>query len=99
MKLFVKKHIQKILRSRGMELVKYSTKHREKLLDLPSLSYRELVISDAMLLHAGEISLEEARFLSELVKSVQSNGPIVEIGTLFGKSTFVLLLGSRKTSS
>jgi predicted O-methyltransferase YrrM len=39
------------------------------------------------------VSLEEARFLTELVRSLEHPGPIVEIGTLFGKSTLALAFG------
>ena len=39
-----------------------------------------------------QITLEEARFLGSLVTSLETKGPIVEIGTLFGASTRVLCL-------
>lgn len=40
----------------------------------------------------GEVSLEESRFLGELVRRAPADRPIVEIGTLFGTSTRILAL-------
>ena len=40
----------------------------------------------------GQISLEEAIFLAELTREARGEGPIVEVGTLFGSSTKVILL-------
>lgn len=40
----------------------------------------------------SEISFEESRFLGSLVQAVPSGQPIIEIGTLFGGSTRVLVL-------
>jgi len=40
----------------------------------------------------GQISIREAKLLAELVKSLDDPGPIVEIGTLFGWSTRVMIL-------
>lgn len=38
----------------------------------------------------GQISFEESIFLRELVNRITSDGPIIEIGTLFGFSTLCL---------
>lgn len=41
----------------------------------------------------GHISIEEAQFLSQLVKEANEiQGPIVEVGTLFGYSTLVMII-------
>ena len=40
----------------------------------------------------GHITIEEAKFLSELVRSTDPDDAIVEIGTLFGFSTLVMTL-------
>lgn len=40
----------------------------------------------------SEVSLEESRFLGELVRRAPRDRPIVEIGTLFGTSTRVLAM-------
>lgn len=52
----------------------------------------------ALMLHAligktsGEITLTEARFLGELVAELSCDGPIIEIGTHLGFSTYILSL-------
>jgi predicted O-methyltransferase YrrM len=45
---------------------------------------------EEVLLPKGEISLFEAIFLGSLVKNLEDEGPIIEIGTLFGRSTLVM---------
>ena len=40
----------------------------------------------------GELSMEEARFLGELVRESDPSRPIIEIGTLFGWSTKIICL-------
>ena len=40
----------------------------------------------------GEITLSEARFLGDLAAELSFDGPIIEIGTHFGFSTYVLSL-------
>jgi hypothetical protein len=49
-------------------------------------------VSAALTLPIGQISLGEARALGALVSSLEGPGPIVEIGTLFGWSTRVMVL-------
>ena len=51
----------------------------------------QLVVA-ALTLPVGQISLEESRFLGELASGLSGEGPIVEVGTLFGFSTRVLTL-------
>jgi len=46
---------------------------------------------------SGQISIAEARFLSELVRSSDPTRPIIEIGTLFGHSTIVMTLAKTLT--
>jgi predicted O-methyltransferase YrrM len=46
----------------------------------------------ALTVPVGQIHLDEARFLGDLVAGLSSEGPIVEIGTLFGFSTRVMVL-------
>jgi hypothetical protein len=38
----------------------------------------------------GQISIQESRFLGEITRSLPSNRPIIEIGTLFGSSARVI---------
>lgn len=49
-------------------------------------------VSAALTLPVGQISLGEARALGSLVSGLGEPGPIVEIGTLFGWSTRVMVL-------
>lgn len=55
----------------------------------PNLSFRDFLVEEA-LLPKGEISLFEAIFLGNLVRNLEDDGPIIEIGTLFGRSTLVM---------
>lgn len=55
------------------------------------VNYRAKLIKQSFIEStAGEITLGESIFLGELVKSIDSSGPIIEIGTLFGKSTIAI---------
>lgn len=49
-------------------------------------------IASALTVPVGQISLGESRALGELVAALEGPGPIVEIGTLFGWSTRVMVL-------
>jgi predicted O-methyltransferase YrrM len=40
----------------------------------------------------GQITLEESRFLGSVIRELDSNRPIIEVGTLFGWSTRVIAL-------
>lgn len=40
----------------------------------------------------GQISVMEGQFLSELVRGLTGSGPIIEVGTLFGRSTLILVI-------
>lgn len=53
---------------------------------------RQVTLRQLTTLSFGEITLTEARFLIELVRTAPSNGPLIEIGTLFGWSTRVMTL-------
>ncbi len=87
--------VRRLLRSLNRDLVYLTPEEKEDLERAPELSYRDLVIRQALHLKRGEVSLREAQFLGELVAGAQHTGPIVEIGTLFGSSTRAMLL--RKT--
>ncbi len=66
--------------------------------DVPSdisLTFREAQAYRAIS-GAGELAIEEARLLSELVRSSDPTRPIIEIGTLFGYSTLVLTLAKEQ---
>jgi predicted O-methyltransferase YrrM len=49
-------------------------------------------VEQALVLPVGQVTLTEARFLGDLVRSLSGTGPIIEIGTLFGWSTRVMAL-------
>jgi predicted O-methyltransferase YrrM len=52
---------------------------------------RARILRDALVMTQGQISLAEARFLGGLVAGLAGPGPVVEIGTLFGFSTRVMV--------
>ncbi len=69
------------LRACGLEVLRYAP------------GKRRLYYGERMLLsRQGELTLEESRFLGELVRGLQTPGPIVEVGSLFGSSTRILAL-------
>ncbi len=41
---------------------------------------------------SSQISVREAKFLGQLTKNLTEPGPIIEIGTLFGRSTFTICI-------
>jgi len=53
---------------------------------------RQITLGQLASLSFGEITLEEARFLGELVRRAPSDGPMIEVGTLFGWSTRIIAL-------
>lgn len=57
-----------------------------------TLVWRDLIVKDVLPPIVGEISLAEARALGELVRGLTEEGPIIEVGTLFGWSTRVMVL-------
>jgi hypothetical protein len=60
--------------------------------------FRQMLFQRMLLPFAteGQISLEEAVFLGELTREARGDGPIVEIGALFGSSTKVILLNKAR---
>jgi hypothetical protein len=76
-----REYIRHCIRACGFEVLKYAPGKRR-------LYHGERIL----LLQQGQISLDEARFLGELVRTVSGSGPIIEIGTLFGWSTRILAL-------
>ena len=54
-------------------------------------NYKEFQIYRALTAQ-GQLSIEEARFLTELVRASDPNRPIIEVGTLYGFSTLVMCL-------
>jgi len=84
--------LRRLLHSRGLEIVHCSPNEQEELAARPGLSLIELRLENALVLRDGSINLREARFLSNLVRGLSGKGAIVEMGTLFGWSTRVMVL-------
>jgi hypothetical protein len=76
----------------GWGIVRYGPSQREILRRDPGRNYRDLVIEEALVLPKGELSFEEMVFLGALAGRLDGPGPIIEIGTLFGRSTMVMAL-------
>ena len=54
-------------------------------------NYRERLIGRVLKEIAyGEITLDESIFLGKIIRDLKVPGPIIEIGTLFGRSTLVI---------
>lgn len=70
------------------ELVKRS---RFESAGMGELSYRDFQLIRALLL-PGQLDVEEATFLGELVRATSPARPIIEIGTLFAFSTLVIAM-------
>lgn len=85
--------LNKVLRKLNLQIVWYSDfdrqLEREIPKDLGTPSFRELTAVQAVATPA-QVSIEEARFLGELVRRTEAKDPIVEIGVLFGYSTSVM---------
>jgi len=96
----VKRILKKLSRSLGYEIMQ-CTPDEKLLLSSPSnLDLRDIicekVIADFLAenikkLLTSEINLIEAIFLGELIRSLKEHDPIIEIGTLFGSSTRVMI--------
>ena len=90
----MKSLIKRALRSAGWELCRLYPTEVEKLPQDARFSFREAQAYLA-LSNLGQLSLEEARLLQELVRASDASRPIVEIGTLFGFSTTVIALAKQ----
>lgn len=87
--------IKKWLRGQGYELNQLYVGEQKLLPPDMSFSYREAQCYIASS-YAGQISIDEARLLSALVRSSDPSRPIIEVGTLFGHSTMVLALAKQR---
>lgn len=92
LKELIKTNFRKFCSLAGIQIVALSNQQKELLKRNPNLRYRHLVIQDAIVMQRGQITLSEAKFLGKLVANLQSEGPIMEIGTLFGWSTRIICL-------
>jgi predicted O-methyltransferase YrrM len=91
----MKKFVKSFLGSLGYEICRL---YPSEIAELPvntELTYREAQAYRA-LGNMGQLSMEEARLLSDLVRRCDPSRPIIEIGTLFGFSTIVMVLAKRQ---
>lgn len=88
MSLFLKR----VMRRLGVYFRHLSPQEQHYLRSHPNRELREFFIEQALLgpLSLGQISATEANFLNRLVREQAGDGPIIEIGTLFGFSTRVI---------
>lgn len=91
-KRITKTFLSKIIYLSGVQIISLSSQQKELILENPSLRYKHFATRDALMIQTGQIKLKEARFLGNLVSNLKSDGPIIEIGTLFGWSTRVICL-------
>ena len=75
----------------GYELCRLSENEKNYLPRGTSFNYKEAMVYRA-LTASGQISIREARFLSDLVRGTPPERPIVEVGALYGFSTIVLCM-------
>ncbi len=90
----MKQTLKKIIGTFGYEITRL---YPSEIADVPrhaEFTFRESQAYRA-LGNLGQLSIEEARLLSELVRQADPSRPIVEIGTLFGFSTMVMVLAKR----
>ncbi len=88
----IKTTVRKLCALAGIQIVPL-TKHQKELMgNDANLRYRHFCIQDAITMQRGQITLKEARFLGQLVSNLETKGPIIEIGTLFGWSTRIICL-------
>lgn len=87
----MKKAFSLFLKQFGYELCRISPEEISELDDSIDMNYKEAQIFRAITA-TGQISMEESRFLFELVRRSDPTRPIVEVGTLYGASTLVICL-------
>lgn len=73
----------------GYELCRLNARERAELPPGLPLNYKEFQLQRAIGA-PGQLSVDEVRFLGELVRRSDPSRPIIEIGTLFGWSTLVI---------
>lgn len=94
----IKNGIKQFLRSRGYELCKLYPSEAVEVPQDKGFSFREAQIYRA-LSNMGQISIDESRLLSEVVRDSDPTRPIIEIGTLFGHSTTVITLAKAQSQA
>lgn len=87
----VKTVAKQVIAAAGYEGCRLSAAERLEVPDDLPMNFREAQ-SYRAIGGLGELSIEEARLLSDLVRASDPTRPIVEIGTLFGYSTLVMTI-------
>lgn len=87
----MKRLIKDLLRSANSELVRYEPLERQMLASHQRLRIRD-IRAVQVIGTSGQISVDEARFLGQLVREAERTLPIIEIGTLFGYSARVIAM-------
>lgn len=87
----MKKLVNSLLKTFGYELCRLSPDEISTLDHSINMNYKDAQIFRAITA-TGQISMEESRFLFELVRRSDPTRPIVEVGTLYGASTLVICL-------
>lgn len=91
----MKRLVKSLIKGLGYELCQL---YPAEIADVPlhqQFTFRESQAYRA-LGNLGQLSIEEARLLSDLVRQCDPTRPIIEIGTLFGFSTTVMVLAKQK---
>ena len=90
--------IKHFLRTQNLELCRVSRddKRAAATQGWENLPYKDLQIARAIA-SEGHISIDEAKFLSALIRKTSKDDPIIEIGTLFGFSTHIMAISKDKS--
>jgi len=93
----LKRVVKKFLNNINIIGLRLDQDERELLNKYPKATFRQVSYAKAMTYpkKVGEISMNESRFLMELVQSARLAGPIIEIGSLFGSSTKIILISKK----
>jgi len=92
----MKRWIKALLRSANAELVRYRSEEQAMLAAHQRFGIRDLRVLEVFGAH-GQISVDESRFLGELVRQSDRTRPIIEVGTLFGHSARVIAMNKDRT--
>jgi hypothetical protein len=100
MLMMLKTLIKQFLRSQNLELCRISPDDQRAAVKKgwEKLPYKDLQIARAIA-SEGHISIDEAKFLSSLVRRTSKEDPIIEIGTLFGFSTNIIAISKEKSQT
>ncbi len=87
--------VHKSLAHFGWELCRLNETEKARVPEGANFNYKEVQLYKAIAA-PSQLSLDEARLLTELVRNADPSRPIIEIGTLFGWSTRVMAIAKPK---